>query len=81
MLLDTFVFADYFPRPGGEFIIQWYRVLEVFNFTVPAKADLLIEQEDPVEGPAGTTLKPALTAEDWRQAGSSSHIAGGATLA
>lgn len=56
-------------------------MLEVFHFTAPAKADLLVKKQDPVEGPARTTLKPALTAKDGRQAGSRSHIAGGATFA
>lgn len=53
----------------------------ILPITLPAEADFLVKQECPVERPGRAALKPALAAENRRQAGRSSHIAGGAALA
>lgn len=53
----------------------------ILPITLPAEADFLVKQECPVERPGRAALKPALAAENRRQAGRSRHIAGGAALA
>lgn len=52
----------------------------ILPITLPAEADFLVKQESPVEQPGRATFKPALAAKNRRQAGCSSHIAGGAAL-
>ena len=48
--------------------------------TIPAETYLLVEHQSPLQRPAQPVLKPALTAEQRRQAHSRRHVAGRSTL-
>lgn len=53
----------------------------VFSLCLPAETNLLVDHQSPLQGPWQPPLKPALAAEDGREADGRRHVAGRAALA
>ncbi len=81
-IFHLLTFSPFWNSP--DYKLRYFEERErnrILPITLPAKADFLVKHKSPVERPGRATLKPALAAENWRQAGRSRHVAGGAALA